>query len=327
MAASYLVGPNLVYRPELEVLRTILDRNLAAINRLRFDLYGVVPPGTRRPASYLWPTMLNWQRFRDLALLYSSSPLCLGEAAAMSPRGGPCHVSHAGSRSRSQEKPVNTKFGSDEFLVQVINLSGDTFKYYSIDCDWTGEMLYAALQQDLPRVLQLKALLWGNVLIGQHDTRTLEIPWGNQTVLPIHAVITKWEPIFLKKNGFLIGDLKCAGYTATDLKRAGFPLRALRGAGYTVADAMGAGYPVRTGWATYKDAGYTAAECIAGGFSEHDLWRSDFPLAECQQLKLPETTQDDDNIDDNVDSGGRALCCTMGGEVTSFAGLLARSVC
>ena len=255
-----------------------------------------------------------------------SSPLCLGEATAMPPRGGSCRVSSAGSRSRSREKHVHTEFGSGEFLVQVINLSGDTFKYYSIDGDWTGKMLYAAIQQDLPRVLQLKALLWGDVLIGQHDTRTLEIPWDNQTVPPIHAVITKWEPIFLKKNGFLIGDLKCAGYTATDLKRAGFPLRALRRAGYTVVDAMDAGYPVRTGWATYKDAGYTAAECIAGGFSEHDLWRSDFPLAEwraaeatrkAQQLKLPETTQDDDNIDDNVDSGGRALCCTMGGEATS----------
>ena len=67
MAASYLVGPNLVYRPELEVLRTILGRNVAAINRLRFKLYGVLPPGTTRLASYPWPTMLNWQRFRDQA--------------------------------------------------------------------------------------------------------------------------------------------------------------------------------------------------------------------------------------------------------------------
>ena len=283
MAASYLVGPNLVYRPELEVL---VGRNLAAINRLRFNLYGVVPPGTMRPVSYPWPTMLKWQRFRDLALLYISacfisSPPCLGEAAAMSPRGGPCHVSPAGSRSRSREKHVNTKVGSGEFRVQVINLSGDTFKYYSIDVDWTGEMLHAAIQQDLPMVLQLKALLWGNVLIGQHDTRTLEIPWDNQTVLPIHAVITKWEPIFLKKNGFLIEDLKCAGYTATDLKRAGFPLRALKEAGYTVADAKDAGYPAWLGWFTpFKDAGYTAAECIAGGFSEHDLFKSGFPPAE-----------------------------------------------
>ena len=255
-----------------------------------------------------------------------SSSRCLGEADAMFPRGGPCRKHTASSRSRSRELQVKTKSGSREFRVQVIKVSGGTFKNYSIDGDWTGKMLYAAIQQDLPRVLQLKSLLWGNLPISQHDTRTLERLWDNQTVLTIHAVITKWEPVFLKKNGFVIEDLKCAGYTATDLKRAGFPLRALRGAGYTVADAMGAGYPVRTGWATYKDAGYTAAECIAGGFSEHDLWRSDFPLAEwraaeatrkAQQLKLPETTQDDDNIDDNVDSGGRALCCTMGGEATS----------
>ena len=67
MAASYLAGTNIVYRSELEVLRTILGRNVAAVNRLRFKLYGVLPPGTTRLGSYPWPTMLNGQRFRDQA--------------------------------------------------------------------------------------------------------------------------------------------------------------------------------------------------------------------------------------------------------------------
>ena len=62
------------------------------------------------------------------------SPPCLGEAAAMPPRGGFVCVSPAGSRSRTMLH--------EGFRVQVTTLSGDTFKYYYIDGDWTGEMLY-----------------------------------------------------------------------------------------------------------------------------------------------------------------------------------------
>ena len=116
--------------------------------------------------------------------------------------------------------------------LDVLTISGDPLGTYPCGVSTTGLSVWHDVQQSLPVAHKLKALVCGSGRVNLIRP-ILETCWDGQVMLPIHAVVVKEEVVFLRKEGFLAGDLRKAGFTANELKRAGYPLRELKDVGFT----------------------------------------------------------------------------------------------